>query len=99
MDTIRDRRGFKFGKLPEKVLYSRKLSSNAKVVYAVLDKHAGNETMVCFPGQERVADLTGMSRPTVVRSIQELVSVRLVKVVKKTSRKGLRNEYQLLSVR
>lgn len=99
LDTIRDKRGFKFGKLPTQVLYSKKLSSNAKVIYAALDKFAGNDTQKCFPGQRRVSDLTGMSLSSVNRAVLELSEARFIRVEKKTSRHGLRNEYVLLPLR
>lgn len=98
-DTIRDMRGLKYGKLPEKVLYSTKLSSNDKVVYAVLDKHAGNESATCFPGQRRISKLTGLGLSSVNRSIKFLAKTHFIKIEKKVSHKGLRNEYVLLPLR
>lgn len=99
MDTIRDKRGFKFGKTPTQVLFNPKLTSHAKVVYAALDKYADNETAVAFPGQEILSEKIGISRPTITRAVGELVEHRFIRVKRIVTRKGWRNEYTLLHLR
>jgi hypothetical protein len=94
MDLIRDKRGWKFGKLPTQVLYNPHLSSNAKCVYACLDQHANNDTTVSFPGQAYMSKRLGISQPTVSRAVLELRKFVAVKKIK--THKGQRNEYTLL---
>ena len=96
MDCIRDERGFFFGKLPNQVLYTTKLSSHAKVVYASLDEHYGKNGK-CFPGQRRIAEKTGLSLSCVNRGIKELTA-KFIRVDKIKTKKGVRNEYVLLKL-
>ena len=61
-----------FTQVPNILLKRAELSSNAKVAYAKLLSYAWHQNRV-YPGQERMAADTGMSRPTISRAIQELV--------------------------
>ena len=97
MDTIRDERGFKFGKLPTQVRHSKVLSSDAKVIYAELDDRA--KEGVCFPGQRRISEDLGISLSSVNRGIKLLEEEKFVRIDKKIGRKGLRNIYTLLRLR
>ncbi len=60
-----------FTQVPNILLKSPSLSSNAKVSYCKLLSYAWHHNRV-YPGQERMAEDTGMSRPTVSRAIGEL---------------------------
>lgn len=97
VDTIRDERGFKFGKLPTQVRHSKKISSDAKVVYAELDDRA--KEGVCFPGQQRIADDLGISVFKVNRGIKALESEGFIRIDKKKCEKGVRNVYTLLRLK
>jgi hypothetical protein len=94
MDTIRDERGFKFGKLPTQVRHSKKIGSDAKVVYAELDDRAKNG--VCFPGQKRMSFDLGISIFKVNRGVKQLQKEKFISINKKTGHNGWRNEYVLL---
>ena len=60
-----------FTQVPNILLNRAELSSNAKVAYTKLLSYAWHNNRV-FPGQERMAADTGMSRPTVSRAIGQL---------------------------
>ena len=60
-----------FTQVPNHLLNSPGLSFAAKVVYAKLLSYAWHNDKV-FPGQERMAEEIGTSRPTVTRAIIEL---------------------------
>jgi hypothetical protein len=68
-----------FAKIPEAVLYDKRLSSHAKVVYGVLDRH-GRE---CWPSQARIGELAGLSVTRVYRSIRELEAAGYVESVRR----------------
>lgn len=60
-----------FTQVPNILLNDTRLSFAAKIAYAKLLSYAWNNKLV-FPGQERMAEETGTSRPTVSKAISEL---------------------------
>jgi Helix-turn-helix domain len=68
-----------FAKIPEAVLFDPRLSSHAKVVYGVLDRH-GSE---CWPSQARIGELAGLSVTRVYRAIRELVAAGHVEAIRR----------------
>jgi DNA-binding transcriptional ArsR family regulator len=60
-----------FTQVPNILLRDPTISSNAKVAYAELLSYAWHNNFV-FPGQERMASDTGMSKSTVSRATSEL---------------------------
>ena len=98
LDSIRDQRGFKFGKLPHEVLYHQKLSSNAKVVYSALDDHA-NKDQECFPGIRYMAKELGLSIRTIHRALDELKEIKAISVQKRVGKNGWSNLYTMLDLR
>lgn len=81
-----------FTQVPNMVLNNRELSFAAKVVYAKLLSYAWNNNRV-FPGQETMADEIGTSRPTVTRTIEELVKAGFLEVQRRGQ--GQTNIYTL----
>ncbi len=81
-----------FTQVPNMVLNNKELSFGAKVVYAKLLSYAWNNNLV-FPGQETMAEEIGTSRPTVTRSIEELVKVGFLEVQRRGQ--GQTNLYTL----
>ncbi len=61
-----------FTQVPNVILKDPKLSANAKVVYALMLSYAWHNNRV-FPGQDRMAEDLGTSRPTVTKAVAELV--------------------------
>ena len=61
-----------FTQVPNIILKVPKLSANAKVVYALMLSYAWHNNRV-FPGQDRMAEDLGTSRPTVTKAVAELV--------------------------
>ncbi len=61
-----------FTQVPNIILKDPKLSANAKVVYALMLSYAWHNNRV-FPGQDRMAEDLGTSRPTVTKAVAELV--------------------------
>lgn len=81
-----------FTQVPNFILKNPELSSNAKVVYAMLLSYAWNNDRV-FPGQERMAEDMGISRPTVTKAIGELEQVGYLEIQRRGQ--GLTNIYIL----
>jgi hypothetical protein len=85
-----------FTQLSNSILRDPGLSSNAKVIYALLLSYAwGAES--CFPGQDKLVEHMGVDRKTVIRGIQELTEGKLIQV----ERRGLGkpNVYHILKLR
>jgi hypothetical protein len=68
--------------VPNYVLYTEKLSSHAKLVYATLLSYAWNKNAV-FPGQERLAGDCGVGVATVRRAIRELKDAEFLTVIRR----------------
>jgi hypothetical protein len=68
-----------FTQVPNFILRAATLSVGAKVVYAMFLSYAWhNDT--CFPGQDRLAQDMGMTRPRVTQLIAELEDFGLVTI-------------------
>ena len=63
------RRGFT--QVPNFILENDKLSTGAKLTYAMMLRYAWEKDQ-CFPGQKTLAQNAGMGQRSVVRYIQEL---------------------------
>ena len=61
-----------FTQVPNVILKDPKLSANAKVVYALILSYAWHNNRV-FRGQDRMAEDLGTSRPTVTKTVAEIV--------------------------
>ena len=81
-----------FTQVPNFILKNGELSSNAKVAYSILLSYAWTNDRV-FPGQERMADDMGVSRPTVTKAITELVKAGYLEVERRGQ--GKTNIYTL----
>lgn len=68
-----------FTQVPNFVLKSKDISSNAKLVYAGLLSYAWHNNY-CFPGQERLSRDLGLGERTVNRAIQELSKQNFIDV-------------------
>ena len=60
-----------FTQVPNVLLENKNLASIAKLCYAMLLKYAWEKNYV-FPGQERLAQDIGCSKPTVIKALKEL---------------------------
>ncbi len=67
-------------------LYGARIGVAGLGVYNVLAMFAGSETQVCFPSQNTVAKLLGISRRTVIRKIKLLGDLGLIEVEKRNGR-------------
>jgi hypothetical protein len=81
-----------FTQLPNFILKNPALSSNAKVVYAMLLSYAWHHDRV-FPGQTRLAADMGSSQPTIARATAELEQVGYLAITRRGQ--GLTNLYTL----
>ena len=81
-----------FTQVPNFILKNSDLSSNAKVVYTMLLSYAWHHDRV-FPGQERMAEDMGTSRPTVTKAVGELEKVGYLEIQRRGQ--GLTNIYIL----
>jgi len=64
-------------------IYGRKLRASGIAVYNALVSFANPKTQSCFPTQKALAEITGLSRRTVLRKIKLLKELGLVKVERK----------------
>jgi hypothetical protein len=60
-----------FTQVPNFILKDPKISAGAKVAYAMFLSYAWNNDS-CFPGQDRLAEDMGMSRPRICQFVGEL---------------------------
>ncbi|MDO9695507.1 MAG: helix-turn-helix domain-containing protein [Candidatus Latescibacteria bacterium] len=72
---------------------STALSNSDKRVAGTLLDHFNRKTDQCDPGQETVAELIGMSRRTVIRSVERLVRLGLFRKIRHGG-KFHRNKYE-----
>lgn len=68
-----------FTQVPNFILKDAKLSVGAKVTYAMFLSYAWHNDS-CFPGQERLAQDMGMTRPRVTQLIAELQDAGLITI-------------------
>lgn len=81
-----------FTQVPNFILKDGELSSNAKLAYTLLLSYAWNNNRV-FPGQDRMAEEFGTSRPTVTKAITELTKAGYLDVQRRGQ--GKTNIYTL----
>lgn len=82
------------------ILYARDLSPPQKAVGCAIAAHYNEETGQCDPGIERIADLVGVKRDTVFRTLKKLEAEPFKIVTRKTyGGKHHRNSYALDWVR
>lgn len=76
------------------ILYcsGKTLRSSGVAVYNALALFSNSKTQTCFPTQKAIADITGLSKRSVMRKIKLLRKLRLIK----TERKKNGNLYYLL---
>src|SRR5258708_37881807 len=68
-----------FTQVPNFILKNPKLSIGAKVTYAMFLSYAWHNDS-CFPGQDRLAEDMGVTRPRVTQLISELEAAGLLSV-------------------
>jgi hypothetical protein len=81
-----------FGCIPEGLLLDSNVTSDAKVLYAVLSRYA-NRVGECWPGQETLAARLGWSDRRVRRHLAELVTAGALKAMRRGRR--VTNVYRL----
>jgi DNA-binding Lrp family transcriptional regulator len=62
--------------------YGKRLKSSGIAVYNVLASYANQKTQTCFPTQQTIAKLLGLSRTTVNRKIRQLRELGLLNIMK-----------------
>lgn len=62
----------------------QKLATREKFVLIMLANYAGNDQWDCHPSLNTLADVTGMSRDTVMRAIKSLETSGFVKIIRRT---------------
>lgn len=80
--------------------FARRVGAIAVAVYLVLCRFADAVTRQCHPSIRRIAEMLGLSRPTVLKAIGKLEEEGLVKVERGPVKQGKRlvNVYTLLPV-
>ena len=79
------KKGRKFGIVDAEVIQDPSLSTTAKAVYSLLATFA-NKNRICYPSITRLAELLGVNRRTVERSITELANKNYIAKDKKIFR-------------
>lgn len=87
--------GQRFAQIPDGVLYAIGVSANAKILWAILQRHA-DPAGACYPGRKRMADLMGVSEETVKRAKAELVKAKLIECTPRFDTGGRRTTDQIL---
>ena len=62
--------------------YAKRLGASGFLVYSALAFFANSRTQICFPTQKALAELTGLSRRTVIRKVKLLEKLGLIRVQK-----------------
>lgn len=85
-----------FAMIPEGLLLDTAVPPVAVRVWGILARH-GMDAASCWPSQRRIADLAGVSIPTVGRAIKTLEERRWVRVVQRFDSEGAQtsNGYEL----
>jgi Helix-turn-helix domain len=81
-----------FTQIPNFIINNKNLSASAKLVYAKLLSYAWNNNYV-YPGQETMAEETGIGKRSIVRFIAELENLGFLEVQRRGL--GLTNRYIL----
>ncbi len=68
-----------FTQLPNFILRNPDISVGAKTAYALLLSYAWHNNL-CFPGQDRLAQDMGLTRPRVTQLLNELQEVHLIEI-------------------
>lgn len=101
-DTVRDRRapGWLWIKYEVLTEYGPTIGATGVAVYAALARFANNETQTCFPSQDTIAKMLGLTRQTVNKALDSLEKAGLIEIRGRTRESGGRasNEYTLLPV-
>jgi DNA-binding Lrp family transcriptional regulator len=63
-------------------VYGKRLRSSGIAVYNALASYANQKTQTCFPSQQSIAELLGLSRMTVNRKIKQLKELGLLDIMK-----------------
>ena len=86
----------KFLKLADEVLFSTELTSNEKIVYAVLLRLYNSEKGFAYPSIEYISKHTGISISTVKKCIKSLSKLGYISISKRKSVNGNFNVYSNL---
>ena len=92
LETLDPITRFGFTQVPNFVLTDENLSIGAKLTYAMFLHYAWHKDS-CFPGQDRLAEDIGMSRPRVTEFIKELERADLVAITRRGQ--GKTNLYKI----
>ena len=92
LETLDPIARFGFTQVPNFVLTDENLSIGAKLTYAMFLHYAWHKDS-CFPGQDRLAEDIGMSRPRVTEFIKELERADLVAITRRGQ--GKTNLYKI----
>jgi 5-methylcytosine-specific restriction endonuclease McrA len=84
-----------YAMIPESLIYDHFSPANAVKVYGALDRHMNKKTRECFPGQRRIAELTGIARSNVQKCLGYLEKRGYLKVERNDDRP---NHYHLMPV-
>ena len=89
---VRDLRNGDWFWLNKQILEHKRLNSSDKLVYCALAYFANNVDQSCFPSFSALVKLTGISKPTVAKSIKNLEKNKLIGVERK---RGKMSVYKL----
>lgn len=74
---------FRFAIVPEWLLHDSTVSAAAKLLYAVLDRFADQDTRECHPSRDTLAERCGCSVSTIKRVLAELIDAHAVTVIER----------------
>ena len=79
--------------LPNNMTHTKVLTPRDLLIYVCIKSFMNKDTLESFPSLTTIAKLSGISRPTIIKSIKLLESEKYISVRKE----GRKNIYKLLS--
>lgn len=84
--TLKDRRKYGFFMIDNEVADDVRITHKEMAVYMVLCRHLNQETGSCFPSLPTIGKKTGMSKNTVIKSLNTLIDIGYVTKEKRSSK-------------
>lgn len=79
--------------LPNDMTVTKELDPKDLLIYVCIKKFMDKKTKTCYPSLDTIVDLSGVSKPTVRKSIEKLKELKYIEVFKE----GRKNKYKFNS--
>ena len=92
---VRDLRNGDWYWTNKQILQNKDINSSDKLTYQALAYFASNTQQKCFPSIPTLEELTGLTRPTIIKSIRRLEGIKVIEVEREQGRVSV---YYLLKI-